>query len=297
MKSLRPLQMLLEVARAGSIRRAADSLEISQPAVSVGDRGVGREVGTPLLEREGRGVRLTPAGEAYVAYGRRAMALLAEARDAASAMAGGASALRVAAVTTAAESFVPRLLGGFLERVPGIEIELDVSNRAQIWDRLTHGEVELVVAGKPPVTPRCRTLAWRANELVVVCGPQQALGAQGLAGATWLMREVGSGTRSRTEELFALLGIAPRVLTIGSNGAVRECVRAGLGVSVLSTDAVGEDLAAGRLRAIPTAATPQRRNWQLVTAADRVLSRQARAFVAFATASGAFAAGEPPDLA
>ncbi len=287
--------MLLEVARTGSVRQAAEALEISQPAVSAGIAELSRLVGAPLLARDGRGVCLTQAGKAFVAYGRRAVALLEQGCEAAAAAGGAARSLRVAAVTTAAESFMPTLLGGFLENAPGVSIELDVGNRARIWDRLAHDEVELVVAGEPPVAPRCRTLAWRANDLVVVCGPYHRLVASDLGEATWLMREPGSGTRARTEELFRELGISPRVLTIGSNGAVRECVRAGLGVSVLSTDAIADDLEAGRLRTIPTAATPRRRHWRLVTNAERVLSRQARQLIAFATTSGAFTSGEPRD--
>lgn len=295
MKSIRPIQMLLEVARTGSVRGASEALDVSQPAVSAGIAELSRTVGAPLLERNGRSVRLTAAGEAFVAYGRRAMTLLDQGREAASAAAGGTLALRVAAVTTAAESFVPALLGGFLANESGVAVELDVANRARIWDRLAHDEVEVVVAGEPPIVPQCRTLAWRANDLVVVCSASQQLDAGDLADATWLMREHGSGTRARTEEVFRSLGIAPRVLTIGSNGAVRECVRAGLGVSLLSTDAVGEDLRAGHLRAIATAATPQRRHWRLVTNAERVLTRQARQFVAFAVASGIFTSGGPPE--
>lgn len=288
MRSLRPLQIFLEVARLGSLRRAAEALEISQPAISSVLSELQRELGAPLIERVGRGIGLTAAGQTFALYGRRIMALIDEAQGAVTSASSGGSKLRLAAVTTAAESFMPSLLRDFLLTHPEFEIELDVANREAIWDRLTHWEVDLVVAGRPPAVPRCRTLAIRPNELVVVAQTDPPARSGALGEMTWLLREAGSGTRGATEELFALLGIDPPRLTIGSNGAIRSCVRAGLGVSLLSADAVGADVTEARLRVLPTDATPMSRDWHLVTNADRALTSAAHRFVTFVTAGGLF---------
>jgi LysR family transcriptional regulator, low CO2-responsive transcriptional regulator len=288
MISLRQLSVFLEIARTGSIRAAAEALDVSQPAVSAAVAELQREIGASLLEREGRGVVLTEAGRTLERYGRRVMALLDESRIAVQEGAAGSSRARVASVTTAAESLLPPLLRGLHEREPGLRIELDVANRERIWDRLSHWEVELVIAGRPPLVPSCRTLAVRANHLVVVGPPGWRIDDDALASATWLLREPGSGTRAATEEIFALLGIQPPTLTIGSNGAIRECVRAGLGLSILSDDAVARDIADGRLLLVPTPVTPLRRNWHLVTNADRSLTVGAHRFLAYALESGIF---------
>jgi DNA-binding transcriptional LysR family regulator len=88
--------------------------------------------------------------------------------------------------------------------------------------------------------------------------------------------------------LFAQLSIAPPAVTIGSNGAIRECVRAGLGISVLSRDAVAREIAEGTLAEIPTAATPLVRNWHLVTSTERDLPPGAQRFIDYAIATGTF---------
>lgn len=288
MRSLRPLEIFLEVARLGSIRRAAEALEISQPAISSALADLQRGLRAPLIERVGRGIGLTPEGQTYASYGRRIMALIDEARGAVESVSSGRSKLRLAAVTTAAESFMPALLRDFSLIYPEFEIELDVANREAIWDRLAHWEVDLVVAGRPPAVPQCRTLALRPNQLVVVAQTDPPARAQALGEMTWLLREAGSGTRGATEELFGLLAIDPPRLTIGSNGAIRSCVRAGLGVSLLSVDAVGADLGDARLRILPTEATPMSRDWHLVTNADRALTSAAHRFVTFVSAGGFF---------
>ncbi len=290
MLSLHQLRTFLEVARTGSVREAADRLVVSQPAVSSALAALQRTVGTPVVARDGRGLRLTPAGETLAAYGRRVFALLDEAVANARA-AGGAAALpvKLAVVTTAAEQLVPALLAGFDAAVPGAAVDLHVANRDAVWDRLLHGEADLALGGRPP-DDRFATCAVRENVLVVVGAARRGLDAAALAGATWLVREPGSGTRATTETLFESLGIAPKTTTVGSNGAILGCLRAGLGVSLLSRGAVARDLADGSAAEIPTPHTPLRRDWHLVALAGRPLPPGARRFVEHAVESGAFRA-------
>jgi DNA-binding transcriptional LysR family regulator len=288
MISLNQMRTFLEVARLGSVRAAAQRLVISQPAVSSALAGLQRAVGTPVVERDGRGVRLTPAGEQLAVYSRRVFALLDEAvAEARAAATPGAGRLRLAAVTTAAEQLLPDLLSGFREAAPGVDVALDVANKDQVWERLDHWEADLVVAGRAPHGASVVTLAIRPNAVVVVGAPGSKAGRD-LAQATWLLREAGSGTRETTEAFFAELGIAPRAVTIGSNGAIRECARVGLGISLLSRDAVAREIADGTLAEIPTPITPLVRDWYLVASADRELPPGARRFLAYVIEKGAF---------
>jgi DNA-binding transcriptional LysR family regulator len=111
-----------------------------------------------------------------------------------------------------------------------------------------------------------------------------------LARATWLLREPGSGTRETTETVLAELGIAPPAVTIGSNGAIRECVRVGLGISLLSRDAVARELADGTLTEIATPVTPMARDWHIVGGRNRELPSGAQRFLRYVIAHGAFRA-------
>ncbi len=110
------------------------------------------------------------------------------------------------------------------------------------------------------------------------------------------MREPGSGTRAATEECFAALGIDPPRLSIASNGAIGACVRAGLGYSLVSRDAVERDLRAGLIQQIPTPVTPLNRQWHLVGARDRELPAAVDRFVAFAVEHCAFVANADEPL-
>lgn len=282
--------MYLEVVRTGSVREAAEALVISQPAVSAALAGLQREIGAPLVARSGRGIVLTEAGETVAVFGRKIFALIDEATQRARQLTkADTRRLRIAAVTTAAEYLAPDLLRRFREHEPDVEVELEVGNHTRVWDRLGHWEVDLVLAGRPPSGLPFRTAATRAHELVVIAPAERPFDEMALASAVWLVREPGSGTRAATEDLLALLGIDPPRLTINSNGAIQACVRAGLGVSLASRDAVEKELRAGTLATVPTSLTPLARNWHLVTATDREVPSAAARFLAFALDSGAFA--------
>ncbi len=279
------------------MRAAAERLVVSQPAVSAAIATLQREIGAPLFEREGRGLRLTDAGRTMERYARRILALIDEATHQARVAADmGAGCLRLAAVTTVAEHVLPELLRGFLGARGDVTIELQVANRVHIWKLLEDWDVDLVLAGRPPSRDGFTILATRPNELAVVARPGAgAMDIDALARQTWLLREPGSGTRVTTEEFFESLGIAPARLTIGSNGAIREGVLCGLGVALLARDTVRRELLEGTLEIVATPATPLARAWHLVAAADRELSTTAREFVACMTAPGEFSFDPDPE--
>jgi DNA-binding transcriptional LysR family regulator len=259
MPSLHQVRTFLAVIDAGSVRAAAVRLVVSQPAVSATLGALQREVGAPLFERDGRGLRLTDPGRVMAIYGRRILALIDEgvAQTRAAAKARGGR-VRIAAVTTAAEQLLPALIQEFREHEGSFEVELEVANRARVWELLTHWDVELVLAGRPPQGEAFRTLATRPNELVIVA------------------------------QFFVQLGIEPERLTIGSNGAIRECVRWGLGLSLLARDAIERELAEGLLEIVPTSETPLVRAWHVVASAERELSPTALRFVDHLCARGGF---------
>lgn len=275
------LRTFLTVAQAGSVSEAAESLAVSQPAVSSALACLRRAFGVALVERDGRGLRLTEAGRTLAAYGRRIFALADEAESQVRA-AGRAHAVRVriAAVTTVAEYVLPQPLRRVCDEHPEIAVELDVGNRGHVWERLATWEAQVAVAGRPPIERRYRTLGRRTNEIVLIAQYSQALDAGALARATWLLREPGSGTRAMTQELFEELGIAPEnQLTIGSNGAIRECVRAGLGISLQSRDAVRRELESGELGKVDAPVALPQREWNVVVNDERALPAAVKEFI------------------
>jgi LysR family transcriptional regulator, low CO2-responsive transcriptional regulator len=280
--TLAQLRAFLAVVETGSVRAAAERLVVTQPAVSMAVASLQRSVGVSLTIRDGRGLRLTPAGEAFAGYARDVVALLAAGVEAA---AGSTSPergrLRLAAVTTAAENVMPAFLATFRRRYPQVEIHLEVGNRARVWDLLAHHEVDFVVGGRPPVSLPFAVQAVRDNALVLVAPADRpaATDVAGLAGHTWLFREPGSGTRRAVADLLEQLGIDPPTLTIGSNGAIRQSVEVGLGISVLSRDAVADQLERGTLIEWRVPPFPVERPWHAVTRADRPVPATAQLFI------------------
>ena len=161
------------------------------------------------------------------------------------------------------------MLAGYRRRYPRIGIHLEVGNRERALRLADDHQVVRVLGGRPPQGPgwpRMVAHAVRPNELVVV-GPVGLVAscAGDLAAQTWLLREPGSGTRATTEAYLEELQIAPGTLTVGSNVAVCESVAVGLGVTLISRDAVARDIGRGVLAELPAPGTPLRRDWCLVS--------------------------------
>lgn len=281
--TLNQLRTFLAVAETGSVRAAAEQLVVTQAAVSASLAAMQRSVGLQLIRPDGRGLRLTSAGEEYAAYAHRVLGLLDEARVAAAAAADPERGeLRIAAVTTAAEQIVPSLLSGFRRRHPHTGVLLEAGNRERVRTLLERHRVDLAMAGRPEPGWDVRVHAVRPHQLVVVSSPElatesvaaaaaESAGASAVSGMlpwlarqAWLLREPGSGTRLSTEALLADLDITPSTLTVGSNGAIRESAAAGLGVTLVSRDAVAQELASGRLAEIAVPGTPLHRDWYLI---------------------------------
>jgi DNA-binding transcriptional LysR family regulator len=283
------LRALVELADTGSVRAAAQRLVVTEASVSGAISALAAEVGVPLLDRDGRGVRLTAAGLRYVGYARRILGLHEEALAAARGEADPAhGTLRLAAVTTAGEHLLPNLLASFRAAYPAVVLSLEVAPRQAVWPKLANHEVDLVVAGRPPSGGPTRVRAVRSNSLVVVGPPSAAAGFEGgplpaasepgaaepgafdptpfdPATATWLLREPESGIRATTTALLSALEIAPPRLTLGSHGAVVAAAVAGLGVTLVSRPAVGAPPGSRALVELAVPGTPLQRPWHVVS--------------------------------
>ena len=266
------LATFAEVAETGSVHAAARRLTVTESAVSASLAALHKAIGVPLLEREGRGLRLTPAGHAYADYARRILGLLDEARLVAlDEHSPGTGTLRLAAVTSAGEQLLPRLVTGFRASRPGLGLELEVGTKAQVWARILEHRADLAIAGRPPADSDLVTRAIRRHELSVVAAPEVAsqIAASGgdVRNQVWLQREDGSGTRETTEALLESLQADPPQLTLGSNGAVLAGAVAGLGVALISADAARQQVQSGDLVVVPVPGTPLDRPYHLVTRA------------------------------
>jgi DNA-binding transcriptional LysR family regulator len=279
------LNTFLALARAGSVRGAAAALVVTEPAVSAAVSALQRDLRVELITRQGRGVVLTPAGETLARYAAELLGL----RDQALREIRAVPALRLAAVTTAAEYVVPPLLKAFRSEHPQVEVSLEVGNRAEVFERLAQRQVDLAIGGRPPAGSGIAGVAFLDYRLVVVAAADHPVADP--ADETWLLRERGSGTRATVEAFLEENGISPRAtMTLGSNGAVKQAVAVGLGITLLSTHAGGPELASGALVRVPVAGAPLRRSWFVLQREGAPLLPEASAFKAFCRSREAKAA-------
>ncbi len=278
--SIKQLRAFSEVARHLSFVRAAESLHLTPPAVTMQIKELEMSVGLPLFDRRGRQVALTTAGEYLLLYARRVLSTLKDAEDMMARLKGvEAGALNVGLVSTA-KYFLPRLLARFNEEHPGIDVRLQVcTNREQLVSLLRGNEIDLAVMGRPPRDLATRADAFAAHPHVFVAPPdhefvgEETVSPRDLETCQFIIREPGSGTRFHMREYFRSHHIDPRVaMEMPSNESIKQAVMAGMGLSFLSLHTIGLEAQNRLIAILPVVDTPIMRTWNVVRLASKVLS-------------------------
>ncbi|MFE9537024.1 LysR family transcriptional regulator [Streptomyces sp. NPDC006691] len=267
------MELLLAVARHGSLGRAARDLGITQPAASSRVRSMERLLGVALVDRSPRGSRLTAEGVLVTDWARRVVEA-AEAFDAgAQALRGRRdSRLRVAASMTIAEYLLPGWLIALRAERPGTAVSLSAGNSAVVAERLLADEADLGFVEGLGVPVGLDSAVIGHDRLVVVTAPghpwarrRGPLLPAELAATPLISREHGSGTRQVLDAALAAHGgLAEPLIELASTTAVKAAVVSGAGPTVLSELALGEELAARRLVRIPVEGVRLRRDLRAV---------------------------------
>ncbi|WP_244815935.1 LysR family transcriptional regulator [Caballeronia sp. Lep1P3] len=275
------------VAEHGNISRAALALHLSQPAVSGQLRLLQDEFGEPLYQRDGRGIRLTSAGEQLRDYAARLRDTFRGAQALRDAMRGlERGTLRIGASTTPASYLLPYLIAAFRKRYPDIAVSTIDGNTAEIVAALgaldvaiVEGPAGLELPSGAGVTP------WREDEIVAILPSNHPL-ADGRESATLevlgtcelVLRERGSGVRQIVERAFAERGVEMRVaLEIAGVEGVKEAVRAGMGIGFVSAMSIRHEKDA--LRRLHIAPMPLTRRFSILVPHAAAPSRAAARFL------------------
>lgn len=286
--TLRQLQVFEAVARNLSFTRAADELHLTQPTVSIQIKQLTDIVSLPLLEQIGKRVFLTDLGQELLVVCRDTFKGLSQFEMLISDRKGMKTGkLRLSAVTTA-KYFIPRLLGSFYKRYPGIEVSLNVTNREMILQRLENNEDDLYILGQPPEHIEVHADYFMENPLVVLAPYDHPLSGKKniplsrLAEEPFLMREPGSGTRLALERFFSEQGLALKTrMELGSSAAIKMAVLGGLGIAVLSAHTLALERNSKEISILDVAGFPIRRQWHAVYPADKRLSVVGSTFLDF----------------
>ena len=289
----RQLAAFCAVVERKSFSEAAERLGVTQPAVSQQIRSLEDRVGQQLLDRSGRRVEPTEAGNRLY---RSAQRLLALERQLLEDVAGEAEGplrgqLAMGASTGPGGTVVPVLLCEFAEFNPHVTIDLTISDTQRIVEQVARRELELGVVG---ATPRNRAVAYEPffqDEVILVCPPQHPFAGQTVAldelrGERLIVMQEGAGVRQVIEDELRESGTRLRDLDVrlelGLQESVKSAVEAGHGVSFISRTAVERELASGELAEARVRGLEPSREISLVRASGRVSTRVADAFVEFA---------------
>lgn len=257
----RRLQVFRTVARLLSFTKAAETLHMTQPAVTFQVRQLEEYFGTRLFDRTHNRISLTTAGEVVYRYADRIFEQYTEMENAVRDLTGEVSGmLTIGASTTIAEYMLPALLGDFKRKYPEVNIQLKVSNTEGIVSMVESNNIDLGVVEGPVSNKNLAVEVCRIDQLLVIVPPHHALASaesvtvDELFEYPFIAREEGSGTRDVISEYVTECGHDPGSLNVsielGNPEAIKGAVEAGMGVSIISRATLHKELQLGTLTAI-----------------------------------------------
>lgn len=271
--NLHLLRLFATVVRTGSFSRAADVLHISQPAISKGVRDFELQVGCRLLDRTPKGVRPTREGQTLAQHAEALFAIERTAEEELQSLRTlDSGSLRIGASTTIATYMIADYVGTFHRRYPGIDLHLISANTRDIADLILAHDIEIALVEGPVEADDLTSLPWRTDVMGLIVDPQHRFASvertidyAELEDEILIVREPGSGSREVIAQALSARGVeVRRTLEIGSTEAIKQAVAAGLGVSIVSTATIVDQLELNRLRLISLNGSPiERTLWQL----------------------------------
>jgi len=257
----RRLQVFHTVARLLSFTKAAETLHMTQPAVTFQVRQLEEHFNTRLFDRTHNRISLTEAGKRVFEYSDRIFEHYAEMESAVREMTGDVSGvLMIGASTTIAEYLLPALLGDFKKKYPDVNVQLKVSNSDGIVHMVENNVIDLGVVESPVMNKNLVVEVCRIDQLVAVVTPGHPLADRtsvsigDLLEHPYICREEGSGTREVIAEYMTQQGVnagqVQLTMELGSPESIKGAVEAGMGVSIISLATVQKELKLGTLVAL-----------------------------------------------
>ena len=283
--SIRQMQIFQTVAQTQNYTRAAELLHMTQPAISMQIKQLEDNTGLGLFERQGKRIVLTAAGLAMQSYTQELLAQYHAMLKTLTELKNEHQGYIRVSVATTAMYFVTHMLASFSKLHKDITVSLDITNRQTVIEQLQHYEADLVVMGEPPANLAIQSQQLMANPLVIIAPPthplaqEKNISLQRIAKEQFILREVGSGTRSAVERFFAEHKLVLNSsLEMSSHESIKYSVIAGLGLGIVSLHSIKLELAHGLLVVLDTEYFPLQRYWHIITREGKWLSQAALAF-------------------
>jgi DNA-binding transcriptional LysR family regulator len=294
---LRRLEVFCKVFELKSFSRAAEASFLSQPTVSEHIRYLENHLDVQLFDRLAREVVPTRAGKILYTYARRMLNLRREATRSLELYRGKAHGeLDIGGSTIPGQYILPAVIGTFKQRFADIRITLVIADTMRITELVLQGSLELGVVGAKVKDRKLRFDRLCDDELVLAVPPEhpwsqrRRINMAELSTAPFIIREHGSGTRMVMQQILEQAGFDLQRLHIvaemGSTDAVRQAIKANVGVSILSERAIADDVRFGQLARLPIEELRFTRSFYLVTHQNRSKSPLGQAFIEFLGTEG-----------
>lgn len=268
------LHVFVKVVEKENFSKAAEELHMTQPAVSQYIRALEESVGTRLLERSNKYVRLNKAGEIVYHHGKEILALYTKMQALVDDLANNASGpIAIGASYTFGEYILPHIIAKLLKKYPLISPSIKIHNTKEIVELVDSHQLDIGIIEGFFKNSNLHSEVVSEDKMVIVASPGHCfsenkgeLSLRELAEETWILREEGSGTREAADNLFRKYNFAPKkVMEFGSTQLIKESVEAGLGISLLSGWAIKKEKRNGYIAVLPVEGLPFTRNFSILT--------------------------------
>lgn len=268
------LQVFVTVVERENFSRAAEELHMTQPAVSHYIQALEKQMGTRLLDRSNKYVRLNKAGEIVYHHAKEILNLYKKMHyfvDDLTAKATGL--LPVGASYTFGEYVLPHIIAALHDKYPLIRPTITIGNTKEIVELVKNHQVEVGIVEGELEDESLLIDPFATDEMVIFTSAQHHLtkttpSREQLSEETWIIRESGSGTRTAADNMFHNLNITPKkMLEFGSTQLIKESVEAGVGISMLSKWAIRKELQIGTLKVLDVPGLPFLREFSIITKA------------------------------
>jgi DNA-binding transcriptional LysR family regulator len=281
------LRIFQAVAEAGSVTVAGRRLNLTQPAVSIQLRNLQDQFELPLTETIGKKLHVTEFGEEVLRSVGIILSEVESLQHKANARRGLLSGRLKIAIASTGKYIMPQFLADFFSEHPGIDLQMDVTNRDRVIESLKTNNTDCALVSvfpddldlnRMPLIENVLHLVARSDHPMAGCRASVA----DLLNYPLIFREQGSATRMAMERYLAECGIsASQKIELTSNEAVKQAVLAGLGISIMPMIGIHHELDAGKLSVIPLEGLPIKTEWQLVWLRKKELTPVMRAYLAY----------------
>ena len=279
--------------RAGTIKGAASSLHISPPAVSQQLSLLEDNVGTSLVVKAPEGVKPSDFGQEILLAASRIENVLEMCHTSLQKLGDKTSGRVSLGIFNSANYFAPKLIAEFKKSHPNVDVRIRIGNRESIFKAFRHYEFDFLVVGRPPKNMDMKSVEIGDHPHIIIGPPnhpllgERDLSFKDFVDETFLVREVGSGTRLVMLKLFEEAGIDPGPgMEVGNNESIKQAVMAGLGIALISAHTVADELKDGRLKEFDILGLPVIRKWLVVRHKNIELAPAAEALFNFFIESG-----------